>query len=58
MLSVLVEKSMSGQNRELRVPADAPPASEVSIHLTATADATASIGGFNGALKTFTVSRE
>jgi hypothetical protein len=42
----------------LTVPADAPPASEVSIHLTATADATASIGGFNGALKTFTVSRE
>jgi hypothetical protein len=42
----------------LTVPADAPPASEVSIHLTATADATASIGGFNGARKTFTVSRE
>ena len=42
----------------LTVPADAPPASEVSIHLTATADATASIGGFNGARKAFTVSRE
>ena len=42
----------------LTVPADAEPASEVSIHLTATADATASIGGFNGARKAFTVSRE
>ena len=42
----------------LTVPADAPLASEVSIHLTATADATASIGGFNGARKAFTVRRE
>jgi len=42
----------------LTVTADAEPASEVSIHLTATADATASIGGFNGARKAFTVSRE
>ena len=42
----------------LTVPADAEPASEVSVHLTATADATASIGGFNGARKAFTVSRE
>jgi hypothetical protein len=42
----------------LTVPADAEPASEVSIHLTATADATASIGGFNGARKAFAVSRE
>ena len=42
----------------LTVPADAEPASEVSIHLTATADVTASIGGFNGARKAFTVSRE
>ena len=42
----------------LTVPADAEPASEVSILLTATADATAAIGGFNGARKAFTVSRE
>ena len=42
----------------LPVPADAEPASEVSVGLTATADATAAIGGFNGARKAFTVSRE
>jgi hypothetical protein len=42
----------------LTVPADAEPVSEVSILLTATADATAAVGGFNGARKAFTVSRE
>jgi hypothetical protein len=42
----------------LTVPADAQPASEVSVRLTATADATAAVGGFNSASRTFTVVRE
>jgi hypothetical protein len=43
---------------QLAVPADARPASEVSIRLTATGDTTAAVGGFNSASKTFTVVRE
>lgn len=42
----------------LAVPADARPRSEVSIRLTATSDAAASVGGFNSAGKTFAVIRE
>jgi hypothetical protein len=42
----------------LTVPADARPASETSILLTATSDATAAVGGFNSASKTFIVIRE
>jgi von Willebrand factor A domain-containing protein 7 len=43
---------------QLKVPADARPASEASIHLTATSDGTAAVGGFNSASKTFSVIRE
>jgi len=43
---------------QLTVPADARPASEASIRLTATSDATAAAGGFNSASKTFRVIRE
>ena len=42
----------------LAVPAEARPASEASIRLTATSDATAAVGGFNSASKTFIVVRE
>jgi hypothetical protein len=42
----------------LAVPADAQPSSEVSIRLTATAETTGALGGFNSAAKTFTVRRE
>ena len=42
----------------LTVPADAPTDGEASIHLTATSDRTATVGGFNSAIKTFTVTRE
>jgi hypothetical protein len=42
----------------LTVPADARPTSEVSIHLTATRDATTAVGGFNSASKRFIVVRE
>ena len=43
---------------QLKVPADARQASEASIHLTATSDGTAAVGGFNSASKTFSVIRE
>ena len=43
---------------QLKVPADARPASEASIRLTATSDGTAAVGGFNSASKTFGVIRE
>ena len=43
---------------QLTVPADARPASEASIRLTATSDGTAAVGGFNSAGKTFRVIRE
>ena len=43
---------------QLKVPADARAASEVSIRLTATSDGTAAVGGFNTASKTFSVTRE
>jgi hypothetical protein len=42
----------------LAVPADARPTSEASVRLTATRDATAAVGGFNSASKTFIVVRE
>ena len=42
----------------LPVPADARPASEATIHLGATSDGTAAVGGFNSASKTFSVIRE
>jgi hypothetical protein len=42
----------------LHVPADAPPGREASIRLTATSDATAVVGGYNSAAKTFRVVRE
>ena len=42
----------------LTVPADARPASEASVRLTATSDITAAVGGFNSASKTFIVIRE
>jgi von Willebrand factor A domain-containing protein 7 len=41
----------------LTVPADALPASEASVRLTATSDAKATVGGFNSAGKTFIVVR-
>jgi hypothetical protein len=42
----------------LAVAADARPTSEASVRLTATRDATAAVGGFNSASKTFIVVRE
>jgi hypothetical protein len=39
----------------LAVPADAAPNSDVSVHLTATDEAAAALGGYNSAAKTFKV---